>query len=80
MKTKLHTVIVLLLSILSLNAQTIPPSLANKTVFKAEYPLTATFRGNHNAVASYTDFVKQLTQAGSHIPDLLDINLFDIKL
>ncbi|UEG50779.1 hypothetical protein LK994_04735 [Ferruginibacter lapsinanis] len=50
--------------------------LSNKTVFKGEYPLTSNFRGNHNTETSYADFVKTITKAGRHIPDLIDLNIF----
>ena len=46
-----------LLSISNLSGQSIPTSLANKNVFKGEYPLTATFRGNNSTVANYTTFL-----------------------
>ena len=75
-KTFSSLTIFYLLSILSLRGQTIPPSLANKNVFKGEYPLTATFRGNNSTVANYTTFLNDFTKAGNHIPDLVDINSF----
>ena len=72
MKKIFLPILIFTLSVSLLSAQ----SLANKNVFKCEYPLTSTFRGNNSTVATYADFLKDFTKAGTHIPDLIDINLF----
>lgn len=72
MKKVFLPLLIFTLSVASSSGQ----SLSNKNVFKGEFPLTATFRGNHNSVSTYTEFVNQMTKAGTHIPDLLDLNFF----
>ena len=72
MKKLFLPVIIFTLSVASLCGQ----SIATKNVFKGEYPLTSTFRGNNNTVATYADFLNEFTKSGTHIPDLIDINLF----
>ena len=75
MKKKLLILSFIILVLADIFAQS-PTNLANKWAFKSNFPITSNFRGNNGTVATFQDFLTDMTKAKNHIPDLVDVNFF----